>query len=435
MRRESKTKIVLLTSVAFVWSSFAAAVFAQDAGHLPAGGNVVAGSATLSSPSGTSLLVTQSSPTAIVNWSSFSIGEGRTVRFENGAGATLNRVTGFSRSQIDGALSASGSLYIVNPNGITVGPSGVVSTGGSFVASTQAISDQDFLAGGALLFRGDSTASVISYGAIGALGGDVALIARKVENTGSISAPNGAVGLLAGYEVLIHDGALSDGKFVVKVGGADTEARTSGVIEAASVELRANGGNVYALSGNMRGITKATGVANAGGRVFLTGGDGGKVDVSQKIVARGSGFGGKSRGGRIRVSAGEVKISGSLDARGESDKGGQIVVTGRDIALAMGADVDVSGTEGGTILVGGDYQGGRSASIRYSSESLSNAESVSVAAGASLRANGTAQGGGAVVVWSDSRTVFDGALSATGVTQGGRCGGVWKGRAGLLGHR
>ncbi|TCT01741.1 MBG domain-containing protein, partial [Aquabacter spiritensis] len=406
-----------LLGAAVLAASLAGMARAQNV--LPAGGVVAAGAAAIAQTAPNSLTVTQSSANAIVNWTSFSIGAGNSVRFENGAGATLNRVTGFSRSQIDGALSASGSLYLVNPNGITVGPTGSVTTGGSFVASTHDVSDADFLAGGAMTFRGSSKASVINYGAIGSLGGDVALIARKVENTGSVTAPAGTAALVAGYEVLMRDGALSDGKFVVKVGGSDTEAKTSGVIKAAEVELKASGGNVYALAGNTASLTKATGIANKGGRIFLTAGAGGTAKVDQKMVARGASSGGKAKGGEIRVSGGTVKISSRLDAKGDWEKGGTIVVTGRDIALAAGADLDVSGTEGGVLLVGGDFQGGKDATTKYLTESVTTAETATVEAGAVLRADGSVGAGGKVVVWSDRLTRFSGAISATGVTAGG----------------
>ncbi|WP_210161632.1 S-layer family protein, partial [Rhodopseudomonas sp. B29] len=380
---------------------------------------MTSGAAAISSPSATSVLVTQSSKNAIINWGSFSIGAGNAVRFENGGGATLNRVTGLSRSQIDGTLTATGSVYLVNPNGITVGPTGAVTTGGSFVASTHDVSDTAFMAGGDMTFRGTSSASVINYGSIGSLGGDVALIARTVENAGTITAPNGTAALAAGYEVLMRDSALSDGKFLVKVGGADTQAKTTGVIKAAEVELRANGGNVYALAGNTSSITKATGVASKGGRIFFTAGDGGTVNVSQKVVARGASTNGKAKGGEIRVSGGTVKVSGHLDARGKRDSGGTIVVTGRDIALATGANLDASGTVGGRVLVGGDYQGGHDAASKYLPEAIPTAQTTTVATGARIAANGTTGAGGKVVVWSDQLTSFQGAISATGASVGG----------------
>jgi len=78
------------------------------------------------------------------------------------------------------------------------------------------------------------------------------LIARRVENARQHYGAKGTVALAAGYEVLVRDAAVSDGKFVVKVGGAGTQAKTTGRIKAATAELRANGGNVYALAGNTR---------------------------------------------------------------------------------------------------------------------------------------------------------------------------------------
>jgi filamentous hemagglutinin family protein len=45
-----------------------------------------------------------------------------TVAFNNGAGAKLNRVVGSHPSVIIGHLSATGSVYLINPQGVIVGP-------------------------------------------------------------------------------------------------------------------------------------------------------------------------------------------------------------------------------------------------------------------------------------------------------------------------
>lgn len=239
---------------------------------LPSGGTVTAGNATIET-SGSSLIVSQSSQNAIIAWESFSVGSGATAHFENGAGATLNRVRGRLPSTIDGLLTASGSVYLVNPAGVTVGSGGVVRTGGSFVASTLDVTDEDFLDGGALTLTGGSAAAVINLGSIASAGGDVVLTARRVENAGSIEAPAGSAGLLAGYEVELRDTSLADGKLAVRVGGSDTEVVNRGVLRAADAELRANGGHVQALAGNTEAIIKATGVEKSGGRIFLTAGE------------------------------------------------------------------------------------------------------------------------------------------------------------------
>ena len=265
---------------------------ASTAPALPTGGVVQAGSASIGAASGSSLTVTQTSSRAIINWSGFSVGLGGTVQFNNGSGATLNRVTGSSVSAIDGLLSGTGSVYLINPNGVIVGKDGVVNVGGTFAASTLDVANSNFMGGGSLTFSGSSTATVINEGKIGALGGDVALIAAKVENDGSITAANGDVGLAAGYQVVLTDSTLDDGKFQVLVGGSDTSATNTGAITAAEAELRANGGNVYALAGNTSSIIKATGVSANDGKVFLIAEGGattaqGEIDATRSVETSG----------------------------------------------------------------------------------------------------------------------------------------------------
>ncbi|GGE50450.1 hypothetical protein GCM10007276_29420 [Agaricicola taiwanensis] len=404
----------------------AAGVGRPQAQELPTGGQVTSGQAVIGAPSAGGLTVTQSSNTAIIGWDSFSVGSGGRVHFDNGSGATLNRVWGNVPSSLDGSLTATGSLYLVNPAGITVGTNGMVGTGGSFIASTHDVDDAAFHAQGDMTFKGTSEASVINHGRISALGGDVALIARRVENTGEIDAPEGTAALAAGYEVLMRDRALADGKFVVKVGGSGTEAKTTGVIRAAEAELKANGGNVYALAGNTKSIVKATGVQNRGGRIFLTAGAGGKVQVTQKLVAKKV----KPRvqtaaplpqerpeslaGGEIRISGDEVRLSSTIDVRGEGAEGGLVIAEGRTITVDEFATIDASGTMGGTILIGGDFQGGKDPTKNYADDAIATAETTTVKKGAQLIADGSQGEGGRIVVWSDEVTSFEGAISATG---------------------
>ena len=165
----------------------------------------------------------------------------------------------------------------------------MVNVGGSFVASTLETSDRDFLAGGPLGFAGASPARVVNLGKVGALGGDVALVAAQVSNAGSISAPGGSAGLLAGRSVLmLRDGALDQGRFSVLLGGAGTSVTNTGLIAAADAELRAEGGNVYALAGDTAGVIRATGVKSGGGKVWLVA-DGGELDLGGAISAAGAG--------------------------------------------------------------------------------------------------------------------------------------------------
>jgi hypothetical protein len=48
---------------------------------LPTGGTVASGNVSINATSPTSLTINQSSSTGIVNWSSFSIGQGNQVQF------------------------------------------------------------------------------------------------------------------------------------------------------------------------------------------------------------------------------------------------------------------------------------------------------------------------------------------------------------------
>ncbi|MGN6424623.1 MAG: beta strand repeat-containing protein, partial [Asticcacaulis sp.] len=317
----------------------------------PSGGQVVAGQATISA-SGGKTVISQSSGKAIVDWTDFSIGQGGEVDFNNGSGATLNRVTGKNLSSIDGLLKATGSVYLINPNGVIIGKTGQVRVGGDFVASALDVSNANFLSGGDLTFSGPSLASVVNLGKIGALGGDVSLMAVNVRNSGEIDAANGAAGLIAGHDIILRDSSVNDGRFLIVTGGADTAATNDGDIAAAAAELRAEGGNVYALAGNTHGVIRATGVADKGGKIWLTAGDAGSVAVSGSALTAADGAG---NGGAITVTGGHVQVAADarLDASATKDggRGGAISV----IADKTGGDLSFAGTA----LARGDLAGGQ----------------------------------------------------------------------------
>ncbi|HWU80929.1 MAG TPA: filamentous hemagglutinin N-terminal domain-containing protein, partial [Caulobacter sp.] len=306
---------------------------AQAPPALPSGAVLQAGSATISTPSAGALTVSQSSDRAVIDWSSFSIGEGGAVVFENGAGATLNRVTGGDRSSIDGLLSATGSVYLLNPSGVIIGKSGVVNVGGGFVASTLDASNDAFMSGGALRLTGASGASVINLGKIGALGGDVVLAAYTVANAGAVSAPEGDIGLLAGQSVRLRDQALNNGKFAVDVVSPGSTVTNSGDLRAAMVELKANGGNVYALAGNTGDAISATGVSNHDGKVFLIA-EGGALTARGEITARGGGDG----PGFVETSGAAVDFSGVRIDTG----GGDWLVDPYNLAVDTAAAATIS---------------------------------------------------------------------------------------------
>jgi len=280
--------------------------------NMPYHGVVTSGSASISSPNAQTVQIDQSSSTAIITWSRFSVGQGDVVQFNNGSGATLNEVTGQYISSIDGALNATGSVYLINPNGVIIGLKGVVNVGGSFVASTLSPSDSNFLAGGDLTLSGTSSAGVVNLGKIGALGGDIVLAGNFAVNKGQLTASQGDVGLLAGSTVLLRDTATEGGKFAVEVGGSGGGVINSGPINAAMVELRANNGNVYALAGNTDGVINATAVAGYDGDVYLVATNGQTTDhvaITATQIAGGVGADVVTQGDEVHIDGATVKAN------------------------------------------------------------------------------------------------------------------------------
>lgn len=147
---------VLLTANALGTATLAA--------DLPAGGVVAAGTASIATGAN-SLVVTQGSNRAIINWNSFSVGAGNTVQFvqPSTSSAVLNRVVTANPSQIYGSITANGRVFLVNPNGIVVGPTGKIDASGIFL-TTASIGDSDFMAGNLLFEAPPATTPIVIEG-------------------------------------------------------------------------------------------------------------------------------------------------------------------------------------------------------------------------------------------------------------------------------
>ena len=161
---------------------------------------VTSGNVAISRPSARTMQINQYTDKAIINWQSYSIGGNQAVLYvQPGAGSiALNRVIGLDPSYIYGQLSANGQVWVINPNGLLVGPNAKIDTG-SFLASTLSISDQNFLSGNYAFTDSASSsfASIVNQGSIVASnGGYVGLISPSVTNEGTIVANGGNVVLL-----------------------------------------------------------------------------------------------------------------------------------------------------------------------------------------------------------------------------------------------
>src|SRR5882724_5191644 len=182
----------------------------------PQGGTVVAGHGNITNPNANLTVIHQNSNNLIVNWGSFNIGAGQTVKFiqPSSNAAALNRIFDQNATQIFGNLLANGQVFLINPNGIIFSRNAYVNTGALF-ASTLNIADDNFMAG-----RYDFTGpadqdggAVVNHGTlVAAQGGSVSLIGGAVYNDGIISATLGQVDLVAGHAVTIDfdgDGLMS----------------------------------------------------------------------------------------------------------------------------------------------------------------------------------------------------------------------------------
>ena len=401
--------------------------FAVRVSANPLGGAVQSGSATINNPSTGLLTVNQSTDKVIINWQTFSIGAGEVTKFiqPSATSIALNRVVTANPSLLLGSLQSNGQIFLINPSGILVGKGVQINVNG-FTASTLDVSDKAFLAGDGLRFVGDSTASVVNQGAIEAVGGNVFLIGRTVENSGTIHAPNGVVGLAAGSEVMLVQSGSNE-KLTVLAGNANGSSAATGVnnlgdISAASVELKAAGGNIYALAINNSGTIRATGIVNEDGHIVARA-IGGNIQNSGTLIANNAnGDGGTVilDGGHNADNPSTVINSGVISARGDASGaiGGTVQLLGDHVGLFDNALVDVSGDAGGGLaLIGGDFHG--------ANPLIQNAQATYISPTAKINADALTLGnGGNVAVWSDNATRFYGNISARGGAQGGNGGFV-----------
>ena len=328
----------------------------------PTGGEVVDGTADISTPDGSTTQIDQATASAIINWQTFSVGADEFVIFNqpSASSVVLNRVIGGSMSEILGNLQANGRVFLVNPMGVLFGESARIDVGG-LMATTMDISNSDFMAGN-YVFSGDSTAALENRGVLSANNGFVVLSADQVRNTGLIEAIGGNVVLasasgltldldgagLVGYS--IDQAALSELAGIENFG--DIVANGGAVVLHADVARQLAGTVV-----NNQGQISARGIAEGpGGDIFLTASGG---DIVHNGVIDASG----SRGGTVRLVAsddltttqqsvtdasgsrlgggGFIELSGHRDIRlgnlGTTGRGGTLYIDPVDLTLANGA--------------------------------------------------------------------------------------------------
>lgn len=348
------------------------------AAQFPQGGTVVMGGAGISAQ-GNQTLINQTSDRALIDWRSFDIGAGQSVAVtQPGVGSLLiNRVIGHGTgTRIDGSLTANGQVVVIDKAGIVMGRGARIDAG-AFLATTADIDNADFAAGRLIFGKaGQAGAAVVNEGTIRvADGGYAVLAAPEVRNSGVVEARMGRV-VLAGAERftldLAGDGLLRFEIPAELAGRVLNDGTLTGVQVLMTARAARNG---------------LAGVINAGGLVEATA----AREVDGRIIIGGEGV--------------ETTVSGTVRA-----EGGSIDVLGDKVTLT-GATVDASGPgDGGSVRIGGDFQG---------QGDLHRSQVTRIDAGSRVMANGAAGDGGRIIIWSDGRTVHEGAVSARGVGDGG----------------
>lgn len=144
---------------------------------------VTAGKATAVA-AGSSLTVNQTSADVVLNWQSFNISADGKVTFAqpSATAIALNNIFQSSPSQIFGALSANGRVFLLNQNGIIFGPNAQVNVG-SLLASSLTLSPD--------ALSGTSSQPVVSLLQPG-LDGNAALTQTGTTPAGTVSVQPGA---------------------------------------------------------------------------------------------------------------------------------------------------------------------------------------------------------------------------------------------------
>ncbi|HMK85710.1 MAG TPA: filamentous hemagglutinin family protein [Steroidobacteraceae bacterium] len=299
--------------------SFAGAQLPVACTPVTCGANVSflgSGRATLPSVSGNTLSVIQSTNTATLNWSSFNIGAGGRVVFEQPSSTSiaLNRIFDSNPSSIFGTLTANGQIYLINPNGFLFGSTATVNVGG-LLASSLNLSSSTFASGilqpgtqglPALQAFTDASGNPISQNITVQAGanltaadnGRLLLAAPNVYNSGSLSAPDGQIILAAGQSLYLQASENSDLRgLIVQVDGGGTVAnQLQGSLSAPRGNITLTG-----LMVNQDGRISATTSVAANGSVILEAAD----DVNKTGYTHGSPFE-PTQGGTVELGPGSV---------------------------------------------------------------------------------------------------------------------------------
>ena len=320
---------------------------------LPQNGTITSGSGIIN-VNGNTMTVTQQSQAAVFQWSSFSIGSGNTVRFDQaGSRSTaINLVTGPSASIISGQLLSNGQVFLLNPAGITFTGTASVNVGG-LLASTLMPGAQGIPLDGGVLppsfeLGGTGTNAAVSNlgGTLTATAGGISLVGGSVFNNGYIAAPLGNIDLAAASAVTAVTGVSSAGMpslaFVTTAasGMAGTGISNVGTLSARNISMTALMGPGLSSTGiNAGGTIIANAIDGADGSLTIR--SSAPVAINDAIITANamSTVGSAVMGGPVAIQM----TGGSIDATTVNLNGGingDVVLSGSIKADSIGIDAN-----------------------------------------------------------------------------------------------
>ncbi|MGB8088153.1 MAG: filamentous hemagglutinin N-terminal domain-containing protein [Candidatus Rhabdochlamydia sp.] len=326
----------------------------------PEGFELMSGQATAPQINAQGQIQIQSTQDSVVHWNSFSLNPQEVLVFDQAqeTSSILNRVVGSDPSEILGKILSNGMVYLINQNGILIGPGGVIETAG-FLASTLDVLNTDFFTKNTLEFFSKNPGSIINLGTISCPVGQVTLLAQSIENQGEI---DGSLQAVTCTKATLQ---IDNQRVFIQT---NQEIDTPDSFQSLSKSIQKNP-YAHAIKHSGRITANTLGVEN--GRIYLF------------------------------AQEGTTEITGSVEA---SD----IKLLGKEVLLKEQAIIDASSdTQGGKVLIGGGYKG-QDIDIPLAEHVLIDSE-VQIHADAKQTGNG-----GEIIIWSEENTGFLGSLSAKG---------------------
>ena len=352
---------------------------------------------------GNTLTVNQSTATQTFNWQSFNIASGATVNFRqpSATAVAINNIFQGTPSEIFGALTANGRIYLINQNGIVFGAGAQVNVG-SLVASTLNITENAIANGIAATSAGDPTTpsfvnfldangnvlasgpvTVASGATLNATGGQIFLFAPQISNQGKITTADGQTILAAGNAIYLAtspDANLRGLLVAVDAGGTVTNgtSQNAHVTDPSQLvgQIIAAHGNVtlMGLAVNQQGLVSANTSVRANGSIFLIASD-------------------RSTAGTLTLGANSATLAGldisdtTLGVDATTQQKSNIALQGDKVDILGGAAVTATS---GTITVSGSATAveGSTDIPTGPQESLSDGSRIYVAPGATLDVSG-----------------------------------------------